>query len=144
MEAFTPLANPTATFAPTFPEGWADMYPTTSVKYATDWTMMHAQLQKLPGPDGGFKFCSALNALPMACYDFPGRATLFDAASFLSAIELTSEMLITPIEVSTETYSPSEVQEYYYDQMTQMEIKQGSILPMVGRARSVYAPSFGR
>eukprot|EP00961_Rhodomonas_salina_P003302 45739-Rhodomonas_salina.1 len=87
---------------------------------------MHAQLQRLEGPEGGFRFCAALNAIPLSCLEYPGRETLFEPAAFLQAIELTSEMLISPIEVSTETLSPSELQEYYYSHMDSMAIKLGA------------------
>lgn len=33
------------------------------------------------------------------------------------AVEFTTELLISPIEVSTQTYSPSQVQEFYYSKV---------------------------
>ena len=106
MDTYTVTKDDGQTHAPR-----AAIWPTTKVDYAGSWTRFHAQLRRKF--NGGFEFCGTLNALPLMCSDVKGGAA-FDPGKFIEALEFTTEMLVSPIEVTTETMNKAKIQETYY------------------------------
>lgn len=112
-----------------------EVFPTTLVKYQSEWTMMHVQLERLK--DGSHRMCATLNAIPLNCETrFGGESlgpSMFPADSFLQAIEFTTEMMVSPIEVTTEAYTPAEIQEKYYSKVARMKTILGPDVPETQR-----------
>lgn len=109
-------------------QGWVDwrrapIWPTTSVDY-TEWSMMHMQLQK---HNGKFRLCATLNSLPMECTENLGPPAFqkWSPAAIMRGVELSTEMLVSPFEFSTQMLSPSQVQQRYYRDAPQMALKLG-------------------
>jgi len=110
MDTFTVVQDSEQRRGPTYTPR-APIWPTTKVDYAGSWTRFHAQLRRKS--DGGFEFCGTLNALPLMCSDVRGGA-VFEPGKFIQALEFTTEMLVSPIEIATETMSKAKIQETYY------------------------------
>ena len=87
------------------------LWPTTNIDYAGSWTFMHMQFEEKP--DGQGRICATLNAMKMQCKKITSKSK-FNPLRFIEALELTTEMLVAPIEISTSWLTPSQVQQNYY------------------------------
>ena len=76
------------------------------------WTLYYMHLT-WDEEEGKYQFCATLNAMPIKC-EFKDKGSVFLPGEFLSAIEFTTSVLVSPIEVGTEAMSASEVQRKYY------------------------------
>lgn len=74
------------------------------------WTFYHIQFETMD--DGTTQFCGAVNNIPLRCSPLPPGASQYfaDPSSFLQVVEFTTEVLVTPIEISTDIFSPAQVQ----------------------------------
>lgn len=96
--------------------GW-QIWPTSNIDYVNQWTMYHYQFQELD--NGRIRLCGGINANPMACYS--GSATaIINPRQLIQAVEFTSELLVSPIKVSTEWSSKADVQMRFYRKVVDM------------------------
>eukprot|EP00961_Rhodomonas_salina_P188866 2548630-Rhodomonas_salina.1 len=84
--------------------------------------MMYAQFETLE--DGSRRFCATMNAIPYRCTAID-LDLAFGPGEFLQAMEFTTEMLVTPIELTTTPLSRSEVQRKYYLSRVEMSKRLG-------------------
>mmetsp|Transcript_58464 Transcript_58464/g.137275 ORF Transcript_58464/g.137275 Transcript_58464/m.137275 type:complete len:1840 (+) Transcript_58464:176-5695(+) len=97
----------------------ASVWPTSLIDYSGGWTFFYMHVERLDEA-GNHRMCATLDGIPLACRTFVGE-NAFPGGRFLEGIEFTTEMLVSPIEVGTETLSPSEVQKKYYRREVEMQ-----------------------
>eukprot|EP00960_Hanusia_phi_P053817 762467-Hanusia_phi.AAC.4 len=103
------------------------------VDYAHSWTLFYMFFEKLPG--GRFKSCMTLNAMPMACMEGNSSGLSDLPSSFMQAVEVTTEALVSPIEIRTEKMSPAQLQQYFYRKAKKMEKMPGPITSELDRVK---------
>jgi hypothetical protein len=119
----------------------ASVWPTSVVDF-TDWTFFHMSLAP-SGTDSNstFRLCATLNFLPLDCTEVTSEAEaaiaggVLEPTKLLAAIEVTSELLLSPIQVSAQALTPAQVQRKYYERRSKMELLPGPRGPESDRKR---------
>lgn len=140
LEVFSVLRDATASKAPAFPEPYVDL-SIPGVKWHTGWTFMWAQME--PDEEWGQRFCVGVNALPPVCWSDQQQTYdqfAFPTNSLVEAVEFTTELLVSPIEVSTRTRSPSYMQRKYYRLAAELAKVRGPRLSEVERRQRLAEP----
>jgi hypothetical protein len=91
-----------------------------------------------------WQICFGLNALPKSCVDmqlefWDGEHVFPDEGSFLQAFEVTSEILLSPIEIQAHVLSTSQVQQLYYQNAPRMSDIIGPISSESDRLEEIQA-----
>lgn len=123
MDAYSVFSDPSKEFGEKSVARRGAIFPTTAIDYAGAWTFMHMQNERLA--DGTYRICASLNAHPMDCSS--SGIPLFPPEKFLTAIEFTTEMLVSPIEITTQAFTKIAVQQKYYRLSLQMEQTLGPV-----------------
>ena len=111
--------------------------PTNRVDYKKNWVMLYLSVERFPdeGGNGGGVICLGINALRQECRHtyhvtddrWPGSAG-WGPEEFLEAVEFTTSMLVSPIEVCASTKTPANLQKEYYKMLSNMTKLTGAML----------------
>jgi len=117
-------------------QNWGSIRHRNSIDFVNEWTFYYLSLRELPS--GDWQQCLAVNGFPLDCNvqgafgAIPGFLPFPD--DFLTAFELTNEVLISPIEFSTEVLRTPEVQGRYYRNAPKMQQLLGSRAPYTAKS----------
>ena len=111
--------------------------PTNRIEYQREWIMLYLSVEMYPGEEGvgGGVICLGINALRQECRhtyrvtddNWPGSRG-WGPEKFLEAIEFTTSMLVSPIEVSASIKTPAYLQKEYYKMLPNMTKITGPLL----------------